>query len=454
MNTQPLQRVGQRKTRSQRLRETVVAFVCDLDGPAIEELRSFTKDDWQRNFLWLDASGLALYFVDRLDKHGWWDAIPFSILKRLQQNLVDNRERTASLFAEMAEINSRFQKSGVTFANLKGLSLTPESVPDPTLRCQLDLDFLVATGQTSIARQVLTDMGYCLSAANRGTWEFKAGSSEVAAIKDLYKVKPQRSVELHLVDTAGNAVPLRTSTCSGQLQRAVVRPVLGVPMPTLSPADQFLNQALHLFGHIRGEFTRTSWGLEFARHLRSRGNDAAFWREVEELAAEVPEATTALGVPILLVEQVFGPAAPDALRRWTVDQLPAPVARWARMYGRRVMMADFPGNKLYLLLENELGPRRSDARQAALKRLLPFRLPPMITRGEAGEQLSTRLRRYVAQTRFVLFRLRFHVVQGARYCLEFLRWRWLKWRSATMSPVAQREREGQLQRNDISATDG
>jgi len=454
MNTQPLQRVGQRKTRSQRLRETVVAFVCDLDGPAIEELRSFTKDDWQRNFLWLDASGLALYFVDRLDKHGWWDAIPFSILKRLQQNLVDNRERTASLFAEMAEINSRFQKSGVTFANLKGLSLTPESVPDPTLRCQLDLDFLVATAQASIARQVLTDMGYCLSAANRGTWEFKAGSSEVAAIKDLYKVKPQRSVELHLVDTAGDALPLRTSTWSGQLQRAVARPVLGVPMPTLSPADQFLNQALHLFGHIRGEFTRTSWGLEFARHLRSRGNDAAFWREVEELAAEVPEATTALGVPILLVEQVFGPAAPDALRRWTVDQLPAPVARWARMYGRRVMMADFPGNKLYLLLENELGPRRSDARQAALKRLLPFRLPPMITRGEAGEQLSTRLRRYVAQTRFVLFRLRFHVVQGARYCLEFLRWRWLKWRSATMSSVATRERDGQLQRNDISATDG
>ena len=306
----------------------------------------------------------------------------------------------------------------------------------------------------SIVRQVLTDMGYCLSAANRGTWEFKAGSSEVAAIKDLYKVKPQRSVELHLVDTAGDALPLRTSTWSGQLQRAVVRPVLGVPMPTLSPADQFLNQALHLFGHIRSEFTRTSWGLEFARHLRSRGNDAAFWREVEELAAEAPEATTALGVTILLVEQVFGPAAPDALRRWTVDQLPAPVARWARMYGRRVMMADFPGNKLYLLLENELGPRRSDARQAALKRLLPLRLPPMITRGEAGEQLSTRLRRYMAQTRFVLFRLRFHVVQGARYCLEFLRWRWLKWRSATMSPVAQREREGQLQRNDISATDG
>jgi hypothetical protein len=425
-----------------------------MDEPAMEELRVFTENDWQRNFLWLDASGLALYFVDRLDKYGWWDAIPFSILKRLQQNLADNRERTASLFAEMAEINKRFQKLGVSFANLKGLSLTPESVPDPALRCQLDLDFIVATGQASIARQVLTEMGYCLSAANRGAWEFKAGSSEVATIKDLYKIKPQRSVELHLVDTAGNAVPLRTSTWSGQLQRAVVRPVLGVLMPTLSPADQFLNQALHLFGHLRGEFTRTSWGLEFARHLRSRGDDAAFWREVEELAFEVPEAATALGVTILLVEQVFGPAAPDALRRWTVDQLPAPVARWARMYGRRVMLADFPGNKLYLLLENELSPRRSDARQASLKRLLPLRLPPMITRGEPGERLSTRLRRYMAQTRFVLFRLHFHVVQGARYSLESFRWRWLKSRSATGSPVAPRERDGQLQRNDISATDG
>jgi hypothetical protein len=54
--------------------------------------------------------------------------------------------------------------------------------------------------------------------------------------------------------------------------------------------------------------------------------------------------------------------------------------------------------------------------------LLPLRLPPLIAHAKANETSFTRLRRYRTQVRFILFRLRFHIVEGFRYLRESLRW--------------------------------
>jgi hypothetical protein len=54
--------------------------------------------------------------------------------------------------------------------------------------------------------------------------------------------------------------------------------------------------------------------------------------------------------------------------------------------------------------------------------LLPLSLPPLIVHANANEKLPMRLRRYAAQLRFILLRLRFHTVEGFRYLRESLRW--------------------------------
>jgi hypothetical protein len=284
----------------------------------------------------------------------------------------------------------------------------------------MDLDFLVALEHAPLAAQVLNAFGYTLHAISKGTWEFKVPSSDLPSTRDLYRRRPQRSVELHMARTqveehARNAgVP--------QLDRAIVRPVCGVLMPVLAPPDQFLSQAIHIFGHLRSEFTRMSWGLEFIRHIRCRASNAVFWREVSALAEDTPEASTALGVSILLAEEIFGSAVPRAVRAQTFAALPPGVAGWATRYGRRALLSDFPGSKLYLLLERELSGAPHGAQARSLKRLLPRRLPPMITQSTANESFRQRSHRYQLQLSYLCFRTAFHAIKGLQYAVERTAW--------------------------------
>jgi hypothetical protein len=434
-----------RKSKTQRFRDAIAALFSDREAEALEQLRQFTEREWRSNLLWLDISGMALYLIDHLIRRNAEDAVPAAIGARLKQNLADNRNRTAWLFDEMCAINRDFQKQGISFANLKGMTLCPESVPDPALRCQLDLDFLAATDQSAQVQKIMASMGYRLHDIGHGTWEFKAGHSRFPSVKDLYKAKPQRCAEIHFVDRHEDDGGQTPSTWAGQLQRAQIRSVCGTLMPTLSPADQLLNQALHLFGHLRGEYTRLSWGLEFARHIHAYRDDHELWQEVRALADGVPQAAIALGLTISVVEDLFGPTAPPALRHWTVDTLPAPIALWGKLYGRKALLERFPGSKLYLLLEDALAYDQPVQRTPRRRKLLPGRLPMMITHGDAGESIATRLTRYNAQRRHLIFRLRFHLVEGLRYTLEAPRWQRFK-NALDHRQVVPAER---LQRNDI-----
>ena len=57
--------------------------------------------------------------------------------------LAANRMRTRALFEEAAAISAELTRLDVQFALYKGITLTPDSTPDPALRWQVDLDFLV-----------------------------------------------------------------------------------------------------------------------------------------------------------------------------------------------------------------------------------------------------------------------------------------------------------------------
>lgn len=400
--------------RWQQVREAVLLSFCEPLPKACCRLCDLSVGEWKRLLPWLDTSGLALYFLDRLTELHLQDLLPPAIWNRLQQNLEDNTERMRDLMAESAAIQRDFQTAGVSYAVLKGFSLWPYSVPRLELRSQLDLDFLVAERHAAEARRLLETHGYSLHAISGRSWEFKTLHHTASSLKDLYKRGPSRCVELHL-EAESSGSPL--------LARTARRDFSGLSMPVLPPADLFLGQGLHLYKHLLSEYSRTAHLLEFRRHVLAYRNRPAFWERVRSLAEDHPRGALALGISTLVVTNRMGNFAPQELLEWTIPPLPDAAHRWVSLYGARATLADFPGTKLYLLLQRELELQGVPVRRSARRALLPLRLPPPIAPVPATERFSERLARYRAQLRFVLMRLRFHMVEGLRYLYESRRWR-------------------------------
>lgn len=402
-----------------RVVDAVVGTFCDLPERSRERLATCEYRDWVRTYHWLDASGMALYFLHELQTLGIEDTLPTAVFDRFHQNLADNRRRSAALFEEFTEINRAFQQAGVLYSNVKGFTLSPESCPNPELRCQLDLDFLVDARHLEMCSEILARNGYQLTAATGTTWEFKAGSHELARIEDHYKPKPQRSVELHFAASAHNSCTPRDE----RLDRLRLHCWGGIAFPALSIGDLFVGQAMHLFGHLRGACTRLAWLLEYTRHVSARHDDREFWGEVEECSQMQPQAQMAIGLVTFLSAQIFACHAPELLDIWTVDRLPAGARLWASHYGRQALLADFPGTKLYLLLEDELARGDSSWQKKKRDSLLPLHRVPTIVYEGPEDDIFKKIRKEAYQTRFILFRLRFHIVEGLRYMVESARWK-------------------------------
>jgi hypothetical protein len=381
---------------------------------------TLSRKEWEKLLHWLDLSGLALYFLNRIVELELCDLLPPAVFTRLHLNLIDNTQRTRSMISESIAIQQEFQKAGFIYANLKGLSLCPNSVPKPELRLQFDLDFLVAEEYMPEARQILERRGYRLKLMSGRSWDFKFNERPWLDLKDVYKDFQSYAVDLHGESSASD----KTS----QLERLEWHELYGLRMPLLSPVDLLLGQGLHAFKHILGGYSRAAHLIEFRRHVLNRRDDSSFWNEIKEAEKHHPRASLELGVVTLLITRVMGDFAPPAFAAWTVDRLPRPVRLWLEMYGHRVALGAYPGDKLHLLLQKELEfagfaqKQKRPLRQA----LLPLRLPSPVVRALPNETSAFRIRRYSMYPRLILERLRFHIVEGFRFALESRRLRRMK----------------------------
>jgi hypothetical protein len=399
-----------------QLAATVIATFRDGSAASHQErLHKYTARQWRRNLGWLDASGLALYLLQRLRFLDIEDAIPESALQELKERQADNEPRTAVLFDEFVRLNVAFREAGLDYANLKGFTLVPDYCPDLSLRYQMDCDFLIDYADAARAERALLALAYSTVASNRQVMEFKTDAGFTPSVRDLYKARPQRSVEMHLCDEA------RPEFHPSLLQRKRLTELHGAVYPCLSAEDMFLSQASHLFRHLRSEWTRISWLLEFMNFVIRRREDHGFWRAVRVCAAERQDSALAVGAVVRLAERAFGPFAPDELTSWTCRQVSNDVALWIDRYGDQVLLADFPGSKLYLILERAMHGERT----SALSRIFPRHAPAPIV-GPPNKGIVARMRAAGARWSYFLFRLRFHITEAVRYFVESWRWERLR----------------------------
>jgi hypothetical protein len=410
-----------RKAMNRQLAKAIVAAFRDGE---IETIRGgfahFDESDWTSTTEWLHTSGLALYFLARAKALGIEDVIPMKTVRGLEANYEENRARTADMFSEFVRINMEFQRAKLSYANLKGFSLAPSACADFACRYQHDLDFLVARRDAERCRQAVERNGYRLAAEFGDTLEFRSGPAEVLSMRDLYKAKTQRSLEVHLISEAEQNETVRSGNRLSRLQLQLWN---DFEFPALSECDKLIAQALHLFKHFQTEWTRTAWMLEYATAIRSHRRDVSFWQDVVTAVANAPETRTGIGLATLITNRAFGAQPPDDFVSCTVDVLPRQVRLWANRYQADLVFVERPGSKLYLLLKDALLQDQPDWQVQKLRKLFPMRLPPQETRASQNDGIWLRAKLFDARIRFIWSRLHFHVTAGLHYWIEAARWK-------------------------------
>jgi hypothetical protein len=405
---------------NRQLAEAVVAaFRTGKNETARRRFEGFRDRDWARTRKWLHTSGMALYFLDRATRLGIEDVMPAQLVHELSVNVAENRVRTADLFEEFARLNSDFQRAGISYVNLKGFSLAPEAYADPALRYQLDLDFLVARRDAQRCVEALEKRGYRLASTFGESWEFRIGTPVEYTIREMYRVRSVKSIEIHLVPEIEEA---RAQACGSRISRMQLQVWNGFEFPALGDADKLLSQGRHLFRHFQSEWTRTGWIKEYAEAIRARSGNSAVWSEAVELIEARPEVRIGVALANLVTSRTFGVALPREFAASTVDALPPAVRVWMDRYEHDLAFAQFPGSKLYLLLQDVLQGDGQGWREKRRAKLLPTQLPSKVMLTSGG---GLRMRRTaaVAQLRFIAKRVWFHLRAGLGYKLEAARWR-------------------------------
>ena len=350
-----------------------------------------TRHEWRRALNWLDASGLALYFLDRLKQSHATDAVPADVFLELEERQSKNRERVAIIRQKFRMLNEDFHREGVEYAVLKGFSLVPEYCPDATLRAFSDIDYLIGNDSIDRAEKVLAARGYALKMRahfSQCWWTTHPGEEFIfwipvrapkSEIEQYYPETPC-TVELHVTtpDQAQKEPPGAARELA--FNRRVRREWEGGAFFSLPEAEMFAGQVMHAFRHwVLDSKVRPCWLFEIGYFLRRRQDEDPIWETVNCLMHSDSLIAEVIRIMVRLTALVFGEVHPKA-QLWAAALNPA-IQRWLDMYGRESVLAGcdgydaslFPRSKLMLFVKEQYPPDVQTALGLRRCSLLPVR---------------------------------------------------------------------------------
>jgi len=389
--------------------------------PDFSELAVFHKlaPRARRDLLaWLDQSGLSLYLLDQIERHGQSTRVPEDLRSALGERAASNLRRSQDMWSEFVKVTEAFAAHGVRAATMKGFSLGPDYCRSSALRHQTDFDFLVDPGSVLAAAAALRACGYVArTLSTTGESYFTTPSDHTPRARDdIFGLQRHRQVDLHV--GIWDPVPyFDLATPSDCLARAVERPVSDRKLLCLAGEDLFLLEVCHLFKHMLRSWIRASWLFEVARFLSSR-QDPQFWHRVIERAGDSAAWRRASALVLLTVEEVFQAEVPGSLRCWFAPAVTDRLCAWVRQCGTEWVAADRPGSLANLLVAGEFARDRSSYRGYLLSRLRPARAQLSI-----GELRKPGLEARLAGAGYLAHRARKHLVELARLPVTWARWK-------------------------------
>ncbi len=397
--------------------------------------RNTSERNWTSLLRWLDDSGMAFYFMQRLQETGGTESIPEWVLSQLSQDFLANQQRNDHLRQRFEFLNQAFDDAGLKYAVLKGFSHVPQFCPNAALRHQGDLDYLVDDRSLPTAQRLLEAAGYRLKPAISDQ-EFVYLLAGVDAPSHGRCYAPEfHAVELHLDvwDSDLNRLPMMDPLFS--VERTVTRRIGELSFPALTEHDAFLLQVLHTCSHLFTYWIRMSCLYEIAYFLTRRASDAVFWNQVADQVGDNLVLQELTVVVSELVAKLFAAPLPQLIQEWGQAVRPA-IRVWIDNYAQQCAFSDlpvyrfnpFPQSKLILFLHQQYEGLCTEQNLVRNQLIVPSRLGRM--RKAVREKPSLLLSRKWWKRQRVVLRGMFHVLSGMRYAVEIPRWRWLNWRQA------------------------
>jgi len=414
--------------------ERIVEFLSLSPEANRANLGDIHPRKWKGVLRWMDDAGLSFYFLNKLKQTGATDTVPDWIASRLKTNLAANSERVGYLADRFDLLNRRFNAAGVRYAVLKGFSLIPEFCPDPNLRHQADLDYLVDEESLPAAQRIVVEAGYKQKPdpSNQEFVFIRPGMGNPSRRSEQYSACSPHAVELHLDIWESNLPAVENLFSSG---RAEIYGWQGLSFPALIDDDAFLLQVLHTSQHLFRYWVRMSCLFEIAYFLNRRHCDIPLWSRVEQRVGENLVLRDFVVVVTELAMKLFASPIPLLIREWGA-KIRCGTRVWIDNYARDSAFCDLPTHRFTLLPREKLilflhqqYRAESGPRHLVRSRILPSsRLRRMVSSVQAEPWVALD-RRWWKHHR-PLRRSFFHVMAGLRYLFEIPRWRWMNRRRA------------------------
>ena len=410
------------------LPEAIVRLLAISGSNGGAQLPSRSTREWRRTLDWLDAAGLALYFLQAVKDHGLESAVPEPILLELEHWQLGNRRRVSRMAETFGALNRRFHEQGVEYAALKGFSLIPDYCSDISLRALSDLDYLIAKDSLAQARQILPEFGFVLKKQTGEEFAFWIPSAEPTRSSDQYSDRAPFMVELHL--SVWNQCLCETPVNLPEISfRCASRNWNGFSFRALPDEEAFLAQVLHAFRHLMQGSVRLSWLLELGQFLQQRKNDSALWTKLEQLVQFDPILPEIVGFTARLVTEMFGVPLPAPFAPWVETIRPA-AHLWIQHFSRSWLLESFPGYginffpraKLLLFLKEQYIPDRETQDKVRRRSLYPW--PGLERLGRPSKKVEvTAVESVKEKSGWLASRLLYHAGTDLRYWWELPQWR-------------------------------
>ena len=399
---------------------------------SLNAFRTLSPREWKGTLQWLDDSGLAFYFLQKMKNQNAADAVPAWVVSLLEENFSNNQARVAYMAQQFGLLNQKFNDADIQYAVLKGVSLVPQFCPDAALRHQGDFDYLIDEQALPAAQRVLVDAGYIpKSAASSQEFTFMMpGKKPPSRTGEQYLARSPHAVELHLDvwDSEQDRLPAMPKLFF--VERTCIHQWNGLSFPALTEEDAFLLQVLHACSHVFTCWMRTSSLFEIGYFLSRQASDESFWNRIEQRVGDNLLLREFIAIVAELAAKLFAAPVPPLVRTWSA-KIRTGSRVWIESYARRWALSElpvydlplFPKAKLALFLHQQYSDARVQ-KTVTRKRLLPFAQLSRLSR-TLKEQPSLLLDPGWRKRQLLARKALYHTLAGFRYLCEIPRWLWL-----------------------------